>query len=57
MQPLILSRAVIAEHKPWRDAQTDTDPLPAIVETNVNGLTSATSTRMTKVQQETTDDK
>lgn len=57
MQPLILRRATLAEQLPWRDAPTDTDPLPAAVATDANGLTVATTTRITEVRQETTDDK
>jgi hypothetical protein len=57
MQPLILRGTARAEHVPWRDAPTDTDPLPAMVATDANGLTSLTTTRATKVAQETTDDK
>lgn len=57
MQPLILRQAALAERMAWRDPQTDTDPLPATVATDANGLTVATATRITEVRQETTDDK
>jgi hypothetical protein len=56
MRPLILRRALLADHALWHDAQTDTDPLPATVTTDANGITSATSTRITEVKRETTDD-
>ena len=56
MQPFILSRAVLYDHTPWRDVQTDTDPLPITVTNNPNGTTSATATRITEVRKETTDD-
>jgi hypothetical protein len=57
MRPLVLRRVSLAQPVPWRDAQTDTDPLPAMVVTDANGVTSATSTLITLVRQETTDDK
>lgn len=57
MQPLVLRQAAPAEQTPWRDSQTDTDPLPATVATDANGLTVAATTRITEVRQETTDDK
>jgi len=56
MQPLILRRVVRAEHLRWQDAQTDTDPLPATVAIDANGITSAIPTRVTDVRHETTDD-
>ena len=56
MQPLILRLAVPAGHPPWQDTPTDTDPLPSIVAIDVNGMATGTSTRITEVRQETTDD-
>jgi hypothetical protein len=56
MEPFILCRAALAAHVPWRDTQTDIDPLPATVATDANGLTVAAATRVTEVRQETTDD-
>jgi hypothetical protein len=56
MQPLILRRTGCAEHPQWQDSQTDTDPLPAVVATDANGLTNAARTRATDVKRETTDD-
>ena len=57
MQPLILRRVVRAEHLRWQDAQTDTDPLPATVAIDANGITSVRyPTRVTDVRHETTDD-
>lgn len=57
MRPLILRNAVLAESVSWRDAATDTDPLPAIVAADASGITSSVPTRITEVRQETTDDK
>jgi hypothetical protein len=56
MEPLILRRAVLADHAVWRDTLTDTDPLPAVVITVPGGETIAKQTGCTEVTGETTDD-
>ena len=56
MEPLIVRRAVLAEHAPWRDTPTDTDPLPPMVMIGPDGNTGTKPTRLTEVRQETTDD-
>lgn len=57
MQPLILRQARTQTETAWRDVETDFEQLPAAVGVDANGLSTATSTRITEVKMETTDDR
>jgi hypothetical protein len=56
MRPSILRGIVPSEPSPCRDEPTDTEPLPAKVMLDREGYPGEDGTRITCVNQETTDD-